>query len=157
MTNDHDPLNPKSSMSASNALSDTLRWAFELETKPSEATANWIAAEIVPTSTSAIEAILCPTTTLAQLCDLKSAFKSMRVSGATVGERRLAARLYAGSIAAAVVRYHARASTQSNPALIEAFSALAADTDLPERMREIAELALTGLSSLPPWSPPKKS
>lgn len=132
------------------AMSDPLRWAFELETKPSAATANWLVGEIIPGSHDAFTAVLAPTTSLAQLVELKNAFKSMRVSGATIGERRLAARLYAGTIATAVVRWNARISSQPSISLFDAFTALSHDSDIPEALRDIAELAVEGLPVLPP-------
>ena len=132
------------------AMGDSHRWAFELETKPSEATANWLVSEIIPGSHDAITAVLAPTTSLEQLVELKNAFKSMRVSGATVGERRLAAQLYAATIATAVVRWNARISSQPTIALFDAFTALSKDSDIPEALRDIAELAVEGLPVLPP-------
>ncbi|MBI1304075.1 MAG: hypothetical protein GC172_09850 [Phycisphaera sp.] len=124
------------------SLSDTLRWAFELDQSPALAGATWITREIIPAARDPFEAILASSTSLDALRELKNAYKMLRTSGTTAPERSLAARLYAATIAAALVRHHASISTQTPAALQRAFTDLAEDESMPERLREVATLAL---------------
>jgi hypothetical protein len=71
----------------------------------------------------------------------------LRTTGVTAAERSLAARLYAATIAAALVRHGTAISTQTPVALQRAFTELAEDADMPEELRMVASRALT--------SPPK--
>ncbi len=124
------------------SLGDTLRWAFELDQSPALAGATWITREIIPAARDPFDAILAPSTSLDALRELKNAYKMLRTSGTTAPERSLAARLYAATIAAALVRHHSSISTQAPAALQRAFTDLAEDESMPERLREIATLAL---------------
>lgn len=135
---------------ANSALGDTLRWAFELETSPAQFGAMWLTREIIPDAKDPFDAILAPTTTLDGLRELKNAYKMLRTSSATAAERSLAARLYAATIAAALVRYKTSISTQSVANLQRAFTDLAEDPSMPEDLRAVAALALT---SQPPAAP----
>ncbi|MFM7133929.1 MAG: hypothetical protein ACKO0W_06400 [Planctomycetota bacterium] len=124
------------------ALGDTIRWAVELDGDPALAGATWLTREIVPGARDPFEAIIAPATSLEALSELKNAFKLLRTSGRTAAERSLAARLYAATIAAALVRHRSRISSQSDPALVRAFGELVADDSMPERLRELASLAI---------------
>lgn len=124
-------------------LSDTLRWAFELDQSPALSGATWLTREIIPEAKDPFEAILASDTSLDALRELKNAYKMLRTTGVTAPERSLAARLYAATIAAALVRYKAAISTQNAAALHRAFTDLAEDDTMPERLREIASLALS--------------
>lgn len=124
------------------ALGDTLRWAFELDQSPALAGAAWITREIIPDARDPFEAILSPTTSLEALRELKNAYKMLRTTSTTASERSLAARLYAATIAAARVRFGAEISTQQASALVRAFTELMEDDSMPERLREIASLAI---------------
>lgn len=123
-------------------LGNTLRWAFELEGDPMMAGAAWLTREIVPGAKDPFEAIAAPTTSLDALRELKSAYKLLRTNGATAAERSLAARLYAATIAAAFVRYRTPISSQNGATLARAFGELVADDSMPERIRELASLAI---------------
>lgn len=124
-------------------LSDTLRWAFELDQSPALSGATWLTREIIPDAKDPFDAILAPGTSLEALCELKNAYKMLRTTGVTAAERSLAARLYAATIAAGLVRYKTMISTQAPAALLRAFTELAEDDTMPERLREIASLAIS--------------
>lgn len=132
---------------AASKLSDTLRWAFELDQSPVLAGATWLTREIIPDAKDPYAAILAPTTSLDALRELKNAYKMLRTTGVTAAERSLAARLYAATIAAALVRHGTAISTQTPVALQRAFTELAEDADMPEELRMVASRALN--------SPPK--
>lgn len=123
-------------------LGDTLRWAFELDGDPQLAGATWLTREIVAGAKDPFDAIASPATSLDALRELKSAYKLLRTNGATAAERSLAARLYAATIAAAYVRYRTPISSQNGATLARAFSDLVADDSMPERLRELASLAI---------------
>ncbi len=124
-------------------LGDTLRWAFELDASPALAGATWLTREIVPDARDPFEAIVAPTTTIDALEQLKSAYKMLRTTGSTAAERSLAARLYAATIAAALVRHGQLITSQRGEALVRAFSELEADTSMTDAIRAIAAQALT--------------
>jgi hypothetical protein len=102
----------------------------------------WLTQEIVPHAKDPFDAILAPSTSLDALKELKNAYKMLRTSGMSAAERSLAARLYAATIAAALVRYKTPISTQTPATLQRAFVDLAGDADMPERLREVATLAI---------------
>lgn len=141
-----DPIQPAGSArrrpDSSETLGETLRWAFAFSDDERHSGPDFIAREIVPGSTGAFDAILAPTTSLEALHELKSAFKMLRASSASAAERSLAARLYAGTIAAALIRHRKNISSQSGANLARAFAELSIDDSMPERLREIAALAI---------------
>lgn len=143
-----DPSNDPSGSHAAQSLGDTLRWAFELDASPAVAGATFLTREIIPGARDPFEAIVGQATTLQQLEDLKNAYKLLRTSGATAPERSLAARLYAATIAAALVRHGASISRQTPFALAKAFEELAADAQMPERIREIGSLAVDAIGRM---------
>lgn len=122
-------------------LPTAYRWALESSADPTRAACDWLAAEIVPEARSAGVAIASTTTTLEQLIALKSAFKALRGSAESTVERNLAARLYAGTIAAALLRFDKRISRQRDDALRSAFAALANDPSFEEPLRDVARAA----------------
>lgn len=124
-------------------LGDTLRWAFELDQSPALAGATWLTREIIPEAKDPFDAILAPSTSLDALRELKNAYKMLRTTGVTAPERSLAARLYAATIAAALVRHGTSISTQNAAALARAFTELADDDTMPEALRTVASRALT--------------
>jgi hypothetical protein len=133
--------NHQPSPDAHRTLGDTLRWAFELDSSPAIAGATWLTREIVPNARDPFDAILDAATTLKQLEELKTAYKMLRTTGTTMPERNLAARLYAATIAAALVRHNTLITRQSDAALTRAFDELYADETIPERIRTLATLA----------------
>lgn len=124
-------------------LGDTLRWAFELDASPTMAGATWLTREIVPGARDPFDAIVATTTSLDALEQLKSAYKMLRTGGTTPAERSLAARLYAATIAAALVRHGKLITSQRGEALLRAFTDLESDTTMPESLRSVASQALT--------------
>jgi hypothetical protein len=126
-------------------LPTAFRWALDAAADPGRAAADWIAREIVTTAPSAASAIASSTTTLEQLIGLKVAFKALRSGAVTAIERNRAARLYAASIAAGIVRFDVRISRQTDHALRRAFAALRDDDDCEESLRDLARVALSRL------------
>lgn len=140
-----EPSQDPSGSHAAQSLGDTLRWAFDLEHSPALAGAGFLTREIIPGAKDPFEAIAGGETTLQQLEDLKNAYKLLRTTGATAPERSLAARLYAATIAAALVRHGAMISRQTPFALAKAFEELSADLEMPERIRDIGSLAIDSM------------
>ncbi|MEM7227876.1 MAG: hypothetical protein AAF432_03585 [Planctomycetota bacterium] len=121
-----------------NNLSHALRWALESGTDPAMASANWLAQEIDPQHAGAVALLADRDITLARLMDAKDAFKTMRVLGETSGDRRLAARLYLGAIAAAISYHGVRISGQSADSVIGRLEDMIEDPDAPAELRHIA-------------------
>lgn len=140
MSTRRDPL-PRPDEHLAPGLPAAYRWALESSADPTRAACDWLAAEIVPEARSAGVAIASTTTTLEQLIALKIAFKALRGSAESTVERNLAARLYAGTIAAALLRFDTRISRQRDDALRSAFAALANDPSFEEPLRDMARAA----------------
>jgi hypothetical protein len=151
-TNDHSARdsdrNPGSRSGSSPQLGDTLRWAFELDASPALSGATWLTREIVPGARDPFEAIVAPTTGIDALEQLKGAYKMLRTTGTTAAERSLAARLYAATIAAALVRSGRLITSQRGEALLRAFMDLEADATMNEAIRSIASQAITAARRL---------
>jgi hypothetical protein len=79
----------------------------------------------------------------------KSAFKTMRILGETVADRRLGARLYLAAIASALVHHQQRISRQSDAALMRALDRLAIDRAVDARLQQLAGTAICSLASWP--------
>ena len=103
------PLEESQKSNAVDPLSDSLRWALALGVDPSQSPIDWIAVELDPESNSAADAICRripeADSDLDRLQLLKSGFKSLRLSGETGSDRRVAARYYAATIAAAIASF----------------------------------------------------
>ena len=123
-------------------LGDSIEWAYSSDKNPAMTMADWLIHEINPSSKSAVEFIAHPDRTVEELTDAKEVFKGMRVEGESADDRRLAARLYTATIAAALVRHSERITTQSDEALTKALSGLAEDSDMDGRLRELASGAI---------------
>jgi hypothetical protein len=127
------------------------RWALDTSFDPAMASADWLAMDIDNTRPSA-EALLSNSgASLVQLRKAKSAYKTMRIVGETSADRRLGARLYAASIAAALVWHGKRISRQSDTAMARAFEGLARDAQMSDALRSLAGRAL---ALLDPETPP---
>lgn len=122
-------------------LRAAMRWALDATASPGHAATDWLASEIVPGARDAAHALASASTTLEQLASLKVAFKAQRQGGATAVERNRAARLYAASIAAALVHHSTRITRNSDAALLSAFVALRDDADIEEPLRDLARAA----------------
>ncbi len=126
-------------------LPAAFHWALDANADPSQAAADWLSREIVPTAPNAAAAIASSTSTLEQIIALKIAFKALRSGAVLAPERNLAARLYAATIAAGFVRFGVRISRQNDGALRRAFSHLRDDDRCDESLRDLAIVALTRL------------
>ncbi len=124
-------------------IPSAFRWALDASADPSRAAADWLAREIVPNARDAAAAVASTQTTLEQVAALKTAFKALRTGAATPAERNRAARLYAATIAAGLVRFGVRISRQSDGALRKAFAALRDDASCEEPLRDLATVALS--------------
>ena len=144
----HEEPSAQSHPESSRSLGDTLRWAFELDSSPALAGATWLACEIVPSARDPFEAILAESTTLGALEELKGAFKMLRTTGTTSAERSLAARLYAATLGAALVRHATLITTQRGESLHRAFTELQSDPSMPEPIRALASRALDAARSI---------
>jgi len=133
-------------------LAMILRWAMESSNQPAMASADWLAGDIDDRCSSAADLLLNEQTTLIQLRQAKSVFKTMRIVGETPADRRIGARMYAASIAAGLVRHNERISRQSNRALLRGFTALLNDRRMPGNLRDLAGMALCVLKELPSTS-----
>ncbi|MHC4989518.1 MAG: hypothetical protein ACYTGC_00930 [Planctomycetota bacterium] len=127
------------------SLSETFRWALESSLDPSMAAADWLARDIDPERPTVMELLTDEGVALESLRQAKDAFKTMRVIGETTSDRRAGARLYAATIAAALVHHKARISRQSDAATRRALTSLLDDEELPEKLRTLAGTALAVL------------
>ncbi|HWB18920.1 MAG TPA: hypothetical protein VG711_01355 [Phycisphaerales bacterium] len=127
-------------------ISDPFRWVIDALNDPAMAYADWLARDIDSKYSSAVAMLTDPATPLEHLVRAKAVFKTMRVVASKSSERRLAARLYTASIAAAIARHGRRISQQSDRALIKAFTELLDDRDLPMGMRDLAGLAMSAMN-----------
>jgi hypothetical protein len=126
-------------------LGDALRWALDASSDPSMASADWLAMDIDHDRPSAVRLLTDPHVSLEDLERAKHAYKTMRVVGETTADRRLGARLYAASIAAALAFHGTRISGQSDAALRRAFTALAEDPTMQQPLRDVAARAIESL------------
>ncbi len=113
---------------------------------PAMASADWLARDIDPNCSGAIDLIAGANVKLEQLQQAKSAFKTMRVLGELSADRRLAAKLYAATIAVGLVRFNCRISRQSDDAVRRGLRTLLDDSRMPDRLRDLAGGALCVLN-----------
>jgi len=127
-------------------LTDSLRWALAIGSEPERSAVDWLAAELIPDRPNAVDAICIadpdPEQDLRRLRLLKSGFKTLRLSGEHSTDRRLAARHYAATIAAGVVRHRCWITRQRPDRLLSALRDLAADEHVDHKLREIAKQAI---------------
>lgn len=130
-------------------LSEAFRWAVEAAADPAIAAADWLARDIDPDRGSAIALLTDRLTPLDNIRRAKDAYKTMRLLGETPDDRRLAARLYAASIAAGLAHHGRRISRQSDSALRRGLHSLRDDVEVPEPLRRLASDALDFLGGKP--------
>ena len=127
-------------------LSDSLRWVLALGVNPNQSPIDWLALELDPSAGDAADAICrsLPDSEddLDRLQLLKSGFKSMRMSGENASDRRVAARYYAATIAAGVVRHRVWITEQRPERVTTAIEDLQQDDSMPESLRELAKDAI---------------
>ena len=127
------------------SMSHTLRWVLESASDPAVAAANWLARDVDPAYDSAVAMLSDPGVGLETLRRAKDVYKTMRIVGESAADRRLGARLYAGAIAAAIVRHDTRISSQSDAALHRGLAGLVEDQTIPDPLRTIAGTAICRL------------
>ena len=130
------------SMATRERLSDALRSAVEAAVDPAMAAADWLARDIDPGHDSAVALLTDPDVSPETLEKAKDVYKTMRILGETSADRRLAARLYAASIGAALVHHGRRISRQSESALKRGLQSLHEGADVPDPLRQLAGTAL---------------
>ena len=132
-------------------LSDSLRWALALGTEPERAMVDWMAVELVPGAQNAVDAITRPAgddeADRRRLDLLKSGFKSLRVGAESSSDRRLAARCYAATIAAGIVRHGCWITTQRPEKAIAAIQDLESDDEIGAPLRDVAAAALARIAN----------
>ena len=143
------PMEESQEPGAVDPLSDSLRWVLALGANPSQSPIDWIAVELDPESSNAADAI-CRSlpeseSDLDRLQLLKSGFKSLRLSGETSSDRRVAARYYAATIAAGVVRHKTWITEQRRERATAAIEDLREDQSVPESLRTLAGQALEAI------------
>lgn len=123
------------------AAARALRWALDEATDPAQTGIDWIVSDIAP-GIAGSEAFFAGASDLDALRHAKEVFKSLRMTGRSARERRLAARFYAATIAAALVHHGTRITTQSDRAVRTALERLSQDTTVPASIRSLAADAL---------------
>lgn len=131
---------------AADPLSDSLRWALALGAEPDQSPIDWLAMELDPESKSAADAV-CRSVPeadadLDRLELLKSGFKSLRRSSESGSDRSLAARYYASTIAAGVVRHGLWITEQRPERVADAIRELHEDESMPASLRKLAASAI---------------
>jgi hypothetical protein len=142
-----EPKAPRKSATTANnkPMSDALRWALDSLHHPAMASADWLARDIDPAHPTVADLLTNPSITLEQIRQAKSVFKTMRIVGEKSADRRIGARMYAAAIAAGIVRFGRKVSTQSDAALRKGFQGLLDDRRMPGPLRDLAGLALCSL------------
>mgnify|MGYP001807428596 CR=1 FL=1 len=124
------------------SYSQILRWALQDSNDAAMASANWLAGDIDDDRPTVEELLDDPEAPLGNIEQAKGVFKTMRIVGETTADRRLGARLYAATIAAALVHHDTRISSQSDAAIERSLKALAEDGKMPSRLKRLASEAL---------------
>ena len=130
------------------SVGEALRWAIDALQQPAMAAADWLARDIDPTQPTAVSLLTNPKITLTQVRQAKTVFKTMRIVGEKSADRRIGARMYAASIAAALVFHGKRISAQSDRALKKGFQGVLDDRRMPMPLRDLAGKALCVLNDL---------
>jgi hypothetical protein len=134
-------------------ISDFLQCALDAMHEPALSAADWLARDIDAEQPTAVALLTNPQITLDQARQAKSVFKTMRIVGEKSADRRIGARMYAGAIAAALVRHKQLISSQSPDALRRAFQGLLDDKRMPAALRDLAGMAICALAESNPTMP----
>lgn len=110
--------------------------------------ADWIASVIDPKRPSATQLLTDPNVPLYRLNQAKNLYKLMRVYGETSAFRRVGLRLYAASIAAALMHHGERISEQSDKALSRGLHFLLEDKEMPAELRVMVVEVLDSLPKI---------
>jgi hypothetical protein len=136
------------SMVTRQQLGEVLRSAREVSIDPAMAAADWLARDIDPHHSTAVELLTDPNVSIKNLRKAKDVYKTMRILGESSNDRRVAARLYAATIGAGLIHHGKRISRQSDAALTRGLEALQADMDMPAPLRQLAGSGLARLGTL---------
>lgn len=132
-------------MTADQTHHHPIEWAMETDVDPLFMLANWLVRDVFPGAEGAVGILVSPQTGLDDHRKLKRLFKQLRTQGELAADRRLGARLYAASIAAALV-HHDRLITAQDPARLRgAFEELIGDADMPPGLIELVRDAVDRL------------
>ena len=124
-----------------NETQHPIEWAMETDVDPIFMLANWLVRDAIETAEGAVQVISSKDTTLDQYRILKRLFKQLRTQGELPADRRLGARLYAASIAGAIVNHGRLITVQSRIRLEEAFADFIRDRDMPDPLIALVEQA----------------
>ena len=130
-----------------NDLRDALQWAVSSEADASMATADWLTQDADPSYMGVFGMLNDPAVPLPTLIALKEAFKTWRVMGENVQDRRTAACCYALVIAAGLVYHGKRISSQSDVALRRSLKVIRSDHMCADRVRSLVDQALSILNA----------
>jgi len=131
----------------SSDIQHPIEWAMETDIDPFFMLANWLVRDAIEDSTGAVQALTSKETTLDEFRTLKRTFKQLRTQGELPADRRLGARLYAASIAGALVIHDRLITVQSHARLHGAFEELCMDPDMPEEIITIVRQACDKLET----------
>ena len=123
-------------------IRSAIQTALESALNPANAAADWLARDIDPNRSTAVELLGDPDASLETLRRAKSVYKTMRILGETPADRHIAGRYYAAAIAAALLLHGERISTQSKPALRRGLRSLSEDLNMAPALRALADGAL---------------
>ena len=115
-----------------------LEWILDAASSPAITLTTWIAREIEPTATSAVDLLVDPKTPLVTLLACKDAFKGLTIDAETHDDRTIGAVYYAVAIAAAMANHRTRITRQSSHALEHAFRNIWIDESADLLLRDIA-------------------
>ena len=134
-------------MDDKNLSQHPIEWAMETDIDPVFTLANWLVQDALDTKEFAVDVIASPNTSLDDFRTLKRIFKQLRTQGELPADRRLGARLYAASIAGALVTHDRVITAQSTKRLREAFDDLTGDRDMPDSIIDMARKSIRSLPS----------
>ena len=124
-----------------NETQHPIEWAMETDIDPFFMLANWLVRDAFENAEGAVQIITSDQTSLDDYRNLKRLFKQLRTQGELPADRRLGARLYAASIAGALVFHGRMISVQSPQKLAEAFNDFTRDGDMPNQLIELVARA----------------
>ncbi|MCH2144321.1 MAG: hypothetical protein MK082_04145 [Phycisphaerales bacterium] len=125
-----------------NKTQHPIEWAMETDVDPIFMLANWLVRDVIETAEGAVQVTTSKDTTLDQYRTLKRIFKQLRTQGELPADRRLGARLYAASIAGALVHHDRLITAQSSDRLRTAFDDFTRDGDMPDVLIELVRKAM---------------
>ena len=128
-------------MSENSETQHPIEWAMETDIDPFFMLANWLVRDAFEDAEGAVQILTSKDTTLDDFRNLKRLFKQLRTQGELPADRRLGARLYAASIAGAIVNHGRLITVQSRIRLEEAFADFIRDRDMPDPLIALVEQA----------------